>query len=155
MKLVNYFHKLEVNFLFNKSDWISQTNHYRLKLFSEDNPKINLDKLKVLPNYPPKSWAQVYKPRERPTVLKIIYIGSLSFEGTYIQEFCHWINSQTDVVFDIFSYNVHEDVKQFFNQFQTSKINFFENGIEYENIANILSSYDVGVIFMDTDRLTQ
>lgn len=147
MKLVKYYHKLEVNYLYSKAIWISQTNSYRLKMYLNDNPKINPKKLKVLPNYPPKNWKiENVSPSRKSEVINIIYIGSLSFEGTYIHEFCNWINSQQNVVFDVYSYNIHEDVKLFLNRINSENINFYEKGIDYQDIPDLLKKYDIGVI---------
>jgi hypothetical protein len=60
MKLVNWYHRLEVNFLYERAEWISQTNHYRNELFAKDHPLISTKKLEVLRNFPPKKWAELY-----------------------------------------------------------------------------------------------
>jgi len=146
MKLVRYFHKLELDYLYDKAIWISQTNKSRLKIFSQDNFTINANKLKVLPNYPPKSWSINKNQEKKSDKIRLVYIGSLSFEGTFISEFCNWVSTQNNFIFDVYSYNIHDEVRSFLNQFDDGKINFYEDGVDYQEIPNLLKKYDVGII---------
>ncbi len=172
MKTVRYYHTLEKKWLYKKATWISQTNKDRLQFFHQDHPELKKEQLHVMPNYPPESWrkeqgkwrkevlgfgndkfpknkklrAKNYEPRtENP--IKIIYVGSLSFQATYLKEICKWILSQNGkVLFDIYAYNLYQDVKQYLNDLNSPYINFFEEGIEYNAQPKLLSQYDVGLI---------
>ncbi|MFV9483998.1 hypothetical protein ACNI3T_09175 [Christiangramia sp. ASW11-125] len=146
MKIVKYFHKLEKRQLYPHADWISQTNSNRLDLFSKDHPGVSPNKLQILPNYPPKNWQRQNENKTEFQRKKIVYIGSLAFESTYIRELCDWIVSQEKYSLDIYSYNLHNDVKQYFKQLKSEKVTFHEGGIEYEEVPNILSNYGIGVI---------
>jgi len=146
MKLVKYFHKLERSYLYDRAVWISQTNQHRLKMFRDDNPKNKFQKLHVLPNYPPKNWRVSKGLKKESDKIRVVYVGSLSFEGTLIQEFCLWVNSQSHIIFDIYSYNLHSEVRSFLNEFKGGQINFYDGGIDYQEIPKVLKQYDVGVI---------
>jgi len=145
MKLVSNFHKHEKSFLYTYATWISQTNHHRLRLFHKDNQNIKSNILKIMPNYPPKSWGNE-NTRTKKSYNRIVYIGSLSFESTYIKEFCYWILNQEYFIFEIYAYNLHNDVKEYLNKVQNSKITFHNGGIEYDEIPLKLKEFDIGII---------
>jgi hypothetical protein len=148
MKLVRLYHTYEKNFLYKKAKWISQTNEDRVRLFLKNNPEILKNKMKILPNFPPKSWQNIQKTKKTDySVLKIVYVGSLSLGATYIKEFCEWVISQKGkVIFDIYAFNIDKTTTRYLNLLKVQHINFFENGIEYDNLPRILSNYDIGVI---------
>ena len=83
MQLVKIYHDDEKNFLYQKAHWISQTNKERIDLFLKDNPEVNGEKMRILPNYPPDSWSKIAKShRKENKRLNTVYIGSLSLEST-------------------------------------------------------------------------
>ncbi len=152
MKLTKFFHKLEIKWLYNKAIWISQTNDDRNKLFEKDYPFISKNKLKIMPNYPPKEWSNNINQKYQKEIsitnpLKLVYVGSLSFEATYIKEVCEWvIKNKGLVTLDVFSYNLHDDIRNYFSYLKSDFINFNVEGIEYSNIKNKLLEFDVGLI---------
>jgi hypothetical protein len=150
MKQVRYFHKLETSWLYPRAVWISQTNEDRLNFFYKDHPNLKKEILKVMPNYPPKEWVShtTYQIPQFPKIpLRIIYIGSLSFQSTYLKEFCEWIIYQKGKIrFDIYSYNLQKDVIQYLTHLSCPFINFFNEGIEYRKQPTILANYHVGMI---------
>lgn len=150
MKLVKYYHRLEKKWLFPNATWISQTNQDRLKLFHNDHPAISNEVLRVMPNYPPKSWKNSDVNHDQVTPnqpLRIVHIGSLSFHNTYIREFVNWVLQQNvKIQFDVYSYNLASDVKIFLKKHQGNSINFIEEGIEYYHQPALLKNYDVAVI---------
>jgi len=151
MKQVKYFHKLEKKLLYKKATWISQTNETRLKLFHNDHPYIKSEVLKIMPNYPPRSWQSQIANRKsqiaNQTSQRLVYIGSLSLKNTYIKELCEWVIQQNgEVLFDIYSYNLDNETLTFLNNLKSDFISFFKNGIEYNNIPKVLGNYNVGVI---------
>ncbi len=174
MKTVRFYHTLEKKWLYKKAKWISQTNKDRLQFFHQDHPSLRKEQLHVIPNYPPEKW-RMEKGKRRMEVLgfgnykfpkniklpsknyeqrtenlnpiKIIYVGSLSFQATYLKEVCEWVLSlQGKIIFDIYAYNLYHDVKQYLNDLNSSYVNFFEEGIEYNDQPKLLSQYDVGLI---------
>src|SRR5690554_4969697 len=98
MYQVRYFHRLEKKWIYPHAVWNSQTNDDRLNFFLNDNPTTRAESLRVMPNYPPNSWQFKVKDsstksikNKKSTTLKVVYIGSLSFQNTYIKEFCDWV----------------------------------------------------------------
>lgn len=148
MRLVYQYHNLEKKLLYKKACWISQTNEDRINLFLKDNSSIGRAKMKVLPNYPPMAWSEFFnadKSTNQP--LKTVYIGSLSLESTYIKEYCEWIISQKGkVLFDIYAFNLHEDTVMYLSHLNSQYIRFYQKGIEYDAIPQLLGHYDIGLI---------
>lgn len=147
-KYIKYVHRLERNKLFKKAIWISQTNDSRVSLFLKDNPVLKRQKMYVLPNYPRKNWNKVKKyQKEKRDYLRIVYVGSLSIESTYIKEFCDWVIAQKGkVIYDIYSYNLHNDTLKYLNELGCNYINFYDKGIDYKKLPELFCKYDVGVI---------
>lgn len=152
MKQVRYFHQLEKKWLYPQAVWNSQTNSDRLRLFSNDHPTLNPETLRVIPNYPPKKWKQEIVPdakkeEKSDNSLKLVYVGSLSFQSTYLKELCEWVLSQQgNVQFDVYAFNLYEDVKNYLKGLNSPFINYFEQGVEYNEQPRVLSQYDVGLI---------
>jgi hypothetical protein len=150
MKQVKYFHKLEKKWLYPKAIWNSQTNPDRLKFFHNDHPTLSEETLKVMPNYPPKRWQKSTTPKEKANTsspLKMVYVGSISFQSTYIRELCEWVVAQKGkILFDIYAYNLYEDVKEYLNQLNSDAVNFYHQGVEYDQLPDVLNNYHVGLI---------
>ncbi|WP_289055254.1 hypothetical protein [Carboxylicivirga marina] len=161
MKQVQYFHRLEKKWLYPRAQWISQTNNDRLQFFHNDHPYIKEEQLRVMPNYPSKDWLKVkgegYKEKgtkltPTPSTLnlkpvKLVYVGSLSFQSTYLRELCEWVlNQNGQVLFDIYAYNLYEDVKSYLKGLNSAWVNYYEQGVEYNEQPKLLAQYDVGLI---------
>ncbi|MCK0123642.1 hypothetical protein MWU76_04460 [Gelidibacter sp. F2691] len=149
MRFVKMYHQYEKKFLYNKAHWISHTNQQRVDLFLKDIPEVDINKMKVIPNYPPCSWiidkqAETVLDKE---VLHTVYIGSLSLSNTYIKEYCDWVLTQNGrITFDIYSFNLHSDTHHYLDSLNSEHIRFYSEGVEYQNIPTILSEYQVGLI---------
>lgn len=176
MRLVRFYHWLEKRHLFNRAEWISHTNPRRLELFHSDHPSITSEKLKVLANYPPASWQkrsqqtscnsntedQEYNNFQQ---LKLVYVGSVSLHDTFIQPLVDWIINRADnqVTLDVYAYNTDEKTKTFLKDVTSSitdvhvnepssdseagqRIRYFQQGIDYNDLPEVLAQYDVGVI---------
>lgn len=138
---------LERNFLFKKAKWISQTNEKRRLLFSQDFPNLNPDKIKVVPNYPPKRWLLNTNNHNTPQkIVRFVYIGTLSINYTFIKEFCEWIKVNRNASLDIYSYNLDADALSYLQSNQRKNIKFHNEGIEYDQIPMVLNNYDIGLI---------
>jgi hypothetical protein len=152
MALVSLYYKYEKRFLWQKADWISHTNSFRLDLFKAEHQSLEHSKLHVLSNFPPESWSSVVEAKtsnnlEENNILKIVYIGSLSLEHTYIEEFCIWVIAQKGrVVFDIYAFNCSSSLINYLKRLNSKYINFNEDGVEYNEIPNLLANYNIGVI---------
>lgn len=147
MRLLRIYHLLEVKYLFPYAAWISQTNERRLAMFQSDYPQTNSENMFVVPNYPPAFWNKSKTLQIPGSIIKVVYIGSISLEKTYIREFCEWvIRLKGKVNFDIYAYNLSNDARQYLSSLGNKNIDFVEGGIEYDQIPNLLRQYDVGVI---------
>ena len=149
MKLVRYYHELEKKFLYKRASWISQTNKDRLHMFASDHPKLPSGILKVVPNYPPQDWLRhtnLIKP-DGHTVIKTVYVGSLSLKDTFIKEYCDWVLKQNGkVYFHIYAYNLHDDTIDYLKSLNTDYIVFYTKGVEYNKMPALLADYDIGLI---------
>jgi hypothetical protein len=144
MLLTKICHKLEKSF-YSLFDWISHTNTVRLEMFVKDNPDIKYNKLKVLPNYPPKSW-QISERLIASFPVRVVYIGALGLSTMYTKEFCEWVAGLNgEVEFDIYSYNFEDGVQDFLSNLNSPYIHL-KRGINYSQIPEVLSNYHVGVI---------
>lgn len=147
MSLIKFFNKREVNYLFRKACWISQTNQSRLDLFAEDYPWVEKDKLKTLANFPPKSWRSYYSKRNDESKIKLLYIGALSFENTYIEEIIEFVRDNAELLeLDIYSYNLKDNVKNYLNALNLRNVRCHLDGVEYNQIPVISSNYNVGLV---------
>jgi len=144
MTLTRYFHRLE-NYLYQKSEWISHTNKYRMELFRQDNCQKILSPTFIFPNYPPKKWYRTPKMILN-WPLKIVYIGSLSLTTMYSKEFTDWVISQNgNAQFDLYSYNCDDDARRYFKALNSKFVNLLD-GLDYNQLPAVLNTYDVGVI---------
>jgi hypothetical protein len=147
MQIVKWYHKFEITYLFKKAKWISHTNSDRIKLFLSDNPSVEENKMRILTNYPPKNWSKFKKEKLVKDCIKTVYVGALSLSDTYIENYCNWVISKNgQVLFDIYSYNLHDDTKTYLKSLNTDYITYHEKGVEYEDLPEILSQYDIGLI---------
>lgn len=143
----SFCHHKERKFIYSIMDWYSQCNAKRMELFQR-NCNLGPEKAHILPNYPPMSWRSYCKERHilnQP--IRIIYIGSLSIENTYVCEFAEFIEqSGGKLIWDIFSYNFAKNVQTFFRKKHFKYTHIYEEGIDYDTIPQKFDSYDVGVI---------
>ncbi|MCK0123643.1 hypothetical protein MWU76_04465 [Gelidibacter sp. F2691] len=149
MRLVKVYHSYEKKYLYKRALWISHTNQQRIDLFLNDIPDVDPLKMQVVPNYPPGSWLQkgnVHRVNGD-SILRTVYVGSLSLRDTYIKEYCEWVLKQHGMVtFDIYSFNLHDDTYKYLESLDSEYIRFYSKGVEYNEIPEILSNSHVGVI---------
>lgn len=144
MKLARYFHKCE-KWLYPKSSWISHTNEFRMQHFVDDNLPIKIEHKHVLPNYPPRYWHAM--PKAQPgNPIKIVYVGALSLETMFLNEFANWVVGQKGkVVWDIYSQNITTDAKIFLQTLPSNLIRL-NNSVAYNKLPIILKGFDIGVV---------
>ena len=147
MRLVKYYHQLEIKILFKRANWISQTNIDRVKMFREDYNFLNNDKLNIFPNYPPKKWHTKSDSNKLIVPLRTVYIGTLSLDYAYIREYCDWVDKmQGKILFHVYGYNYNIETLNYLQSLSSPYIVFFEGGIEYDEIPKTLRDYDFGLI---------
>lgn len=149
MRLPKLAHGCERHSLFADAAWISQTNENRRELFLEDHPAIDAAKVHVMPNYPPRSWADTENLawRDGSDPLRLVYVGSLSREDTYIEPVIEWIRS-TDhpVTLDIHGYNVSKDTHEWLESLRSDRLRYDSRGVPYDDLPEILATYHAGLI---------
>lgn len=135
--------------IFSKAIWISHTNADRMRFFLEDE-NLNLEKqvANILPNYPPESWLKVREDKagiDKKTT-KLVYVGSMGFDTTYIREVCDWvIKSDGRFSLDVYSYQMEDAVRNYFDSLNSTSIQLHPP-INYVDIPNVIKSFDVGLI---------
>lgn len=146
---LNYF--LEKRYL-RKFEWISHTNSKRMELFLNDLNKKEMLKTQIMPNYPTNSWIDearsffIKTPNLPTQKIKLLYIGALSFEDTYIQEICEFVLANEELYhFTIYSISYTNDVIEYLKKINNTSISF-KGSINYAKIPSVLSENNIGII---------
>lgn len=141
---------LEQSYLFPKAEWISQTNPDRLSLAKKDNPSVPDKAWHVLPNYPPKDWVKNFpltNSTKEGNLTRLIYVGSASFEDTYIEEIVRWVAAYPrELSLHICGYNVAAEVWEWLDREQFSNVSFNSDGYNYADLPQILEGFDIGLV---------
>ncbi|WP_309400636.1 hypothetical protein [Cerasicoccus maritimus] len=147
MRLVKWAHAAERKALFNRAEWISQTNDNRLQFFQKDNPAIDGEKLHSWPNFPPISWRIKRSNHPQNKRLKLLYLGSASFHDTYIREVAEWAaHFPEQLSLTISGFNVDQAVWDWLDKRNFSNVITNPQGWDYEALPEQLSKYDIGLI---------
>ena len=151
MRLTRIFHWCERKFLHRHAIWISQTNMNRVTFFLQDCPEIASSKMRVLPNYPPVAWRSAQPiswPEYNEQPLKLLYIGALSGEDTYVESVLLWIlsNPGLNVTFDVYCNNMAESAKQLFRRYCDARIRLHEQSVPYFDLSRVIPQFHVGLI---------
>ena len=150
MRLPRLCSRLESSFLFSRATWISQTNADRLRLAKSHHPEIAEAVWQLLPNYPPARWRERVKAKSRNrqgVPLRLIYVGSASFQDTYVEEIVRWTASHRGTVeLHICGYNVAENVWQWLETEPFANVTFDATGFAYDELPDILAGFDVGLV---------
>ncbi|MGI8582083.1 MAG: hypothetical protein ACR2KX_07800 [Chitinophagaceae bacterium] len=144
MKLTRFFYGRE-KWLYSHANWVSHTNEYRLQQFLLDVKPFKVAFPQVLPNYPPESWNKFHEYKIDIPV-RAVYVGALSMDTMYVKEFTEWVIEQNGkVLWDIYSFNITDDAKKYF-QSQRSEWIRLKSGVNYDELPNILKNYEVGIV---------
>jgi hypothetical protein len=132
--------------MLDRSISISHTNDDRINLFKQDNIDKHLHHLTRLPNFPPESWYRQSVKREKASITRFVYIGSLSLEALYIKQFAQWVKEENGgAELDIYSNNYKEDVIDYLKELNCKCIKF-KGEVNYYSLPDLLPKYDVGLI---------
>lgn len=131
--------------MYQKFRWISQTNEDRMDLFIKLNGlSKSSKKLKILPNYPPSSWIEKEKnTTKKDGILKLLYIGSLSLNGTYVLDVLSHFGSNPNFSIDFYSHHITNEVKSAIIKHSNCNI---KGTINYHEIPKLKGNYDVGLV---------
>ena len=148
----SYFKYLLIKEAYNlkKATWISHTNKDRMRLFQQDYPFVRKEQCHILPNYPPTDWAarsqQIRANRQITTVKRMVYVGALGLDTTYIKEIAAWIEEQKGAyTLDIYSDNIDKCVLDFLYNLKSSYI-LIHKAIPYFKLPEQLATYDIGLV---------
>lgn len=148
MKLARYFHQKE-KWLYERADWISHTNRFRLEKFINDENLLDLPRqvFHVMPNFPPESWKNAQKSmKSNSNKKKIIYAGyGLSFDTMFVREIFDWIKERSDVSLDFYLHKRDRQIERYVAELDILNIHFFE-ALPYAGLPEILGNYDIGLI---------
>lgn len=144
MKLARYFHRCE-KWLLSRAEWVSQTNTSRMEKFKADLDPVQIRHPFIMPNYPPRHWFTEPK-ATLDLPLRIVYVGSVGLESTYVREFAKWVVAQKGKVhWDIYSFNCTEEAKIYLVSLRSEWVKI-KKGVDYKNLPAVLRGYDVGVV---------
>jgi hypothetical protein len=147
MWMVKMLHRIEkINLP--KVNWLSHTNVDRLSLFLQDVNQADQLRpvVKIVPNFPPKSWKDSFLLNKyQGNVVQIIYVGfSLEKATSYLEEFSLWISRHKNVVLDLYLHQSNRYVEGVQKKYP-HQINI-KPSVSYRKLPTILKDYDVGVI---------
>ena len=151
MRIARIGHYFERRSLFTRARWVSQTNGERMRLLRLDVPGLTDEQTRVMPNYPPKAWIEQCrsdrKNRQGDT-LRLVYVGSLSLEDTFIGPLVNWLVAHPDagLTLDIFTNNCKQQTLQFLRAAAGTTVRLHESGVDYQQIPDVLADFDVGVV---------
>jgi hypothetical protein len=136
--------------LLKKAIWISHTNEDRMQLFQQDYPFLSKDQCHILPNYPPADWAiraqQIRAYRQVSAVKRMVYVGAIGLNSTYIREIAAWLKEQKGAyTLDIYSGNMDRAVLDFLHNLKSSYI-LIHKEIPYFDLPEKLANYDIGLV---------
>ena len=141
---------IKENALLKKAIWISHTNEDRMHFFQQDFPFVSKDQCYILPNYPPTNWAirakLIRANRQVSAIKRMVYVGALGLDSTYIKELAAWIEDQKGTyTLDIYSSNIDKDVLIFLHNLKSSYI-LIHKTIPYYELPAQLANYDIGLV---------
>jgi hypothetical protein len=148
--------KLEDRHLLPAATWISQTNAERLRRFRLDRGLPESDRLRVLPNHPPRSWSRTVNRawRNPAPPWRLVYIGSLSLRDTYLAEVLHWVAGRPDEYsLDLYALHPPQDVIRFIEALGAPNIGFHPEGVAYDDLPKTLAEYHIGLILYKGNTL--
>lgn len=148
MWLVRMMHRMETKMYPTSYKWISHTNQVRMEQFKKDHdlPNVNPGIFHIMPNYPPKSWANYQSDFMLSDKIRLVFVGSLGFENMYLKEIVNWITLNKDrISLDFYSYNIDQKAQKFLNSVPHDSIQFHE-GCSYNELPSVLKKYDVGLV---------
>lgn len=135
--------------LLKNARWISQTNAQRLSFFSDENPRINKNVFKVMPNYPRKNWVgEIPQKKDNKDFEKIhfIHVGAIGMDSHHTQQFIEWLMMQNgSATLTFVSQNLDSNVNDYLTTLNSSWISVLPP-IEYSELPKLISNYHIGLV---------
>jgi hypothetical protein len=137
-------------YLLQQADWVSHTNEDRMRLFRKDYPFLLDFQCHIFPNYPPADWSiraqHVRVNRAARNIIKLIYVGALGLQTTYIKELAEWIHEQQGKYsLDIYTDNIEQEVIELLQKLNSAFIKL-KPAIPYFDLPEVIAKYDVGMV---------
>ena len=137
-------------YLLQKADWVSHTNEDRMRLFRIDYPFLQDKQCHIFPNYPPTAWSirvqHLIANRAASDIVKLVYVGALGLQTTYIQELAEWIQEQHGKYsLDIYTDNIELEARHMLMSINSPYINL-KAPIMYFELPDVLANYDIGLV---------
>ncbi len=148
MQIVRWNHLIEVK-NYPKFSWISHTNNKRLQLFKIDYPQILDDVFQVIPNYPLLNWGCekneiVTKININSKPIRLVYIGAVSIEDTYIVEIIQFLSANPDKYdLEIFSLQFPIELRELIENMKNVR---YSGSLNYKDVPRVLRGKDIGLI---------
>jgi hypothetical protein len=154
-------HHFEKNDLFKRAEWVSQTNETRLRMMQADCAAVTAAKARVWPNYPPREWVargqgvdHARQSKRETATLRLVCVGSLSFEDTFIREVCQWVAARPDQVsLHLCGHNVRPDVWEWIESLKAPHISTQPAGCDYDALPDLLTQFDVALVLYKGNTL--
>jgi hypothetical protein len=132
-----------------KTIWLSHTNNDRLNNYICQNAQVKILNPKIFPNFPSNSWTNqtVDKNLSRAgSKLKIVYVGSLGFETTFILDFLGWLFVNKDYCeLTIYPQSMDKGLIEIIQSLNYSNL-YIENNISYYDLPGKLIEFQVGLV---------
>lgn len=148
MLLVKAMHKQEAKMYPHSYHWISQTNEVRLQKMISDNHLESIDQsvFHTMPNYPSKFWSKNKTCHRVSKKIRLVYVGSLGYDTTYLKELTQWVvKNKAQVTLDLYSHNIDKKASAFLGSFQANDVQF-HSAVNYPELPEVLANYDVGLV---------
>jgi hypothetical protein len=146
--------------LFERAEWVSQTNATRLRLLMADCPAVTGAKGRLWPNHPPGEWANrarvalANQASQAASPLRLVCVGSLSFEDAFIREVAEWVAARSgEVSLHVCGHNVRPDVWQWLAGLGASNITCQPTGCDYADLPELLVGFDVALVLYKGNTL--
>ncbi len=158
MRLLAAAQRIEQDSLLAGARWVSQTNATRMQLMLSTHPKIVPATAHVLPNYPPSEWVaaaarQPSRARANDRT-RLVYVGSASFEDTFIREAAQWVAANPErLSLHVVGNNVARDVWDWLSSLRATNITTDPGGIDYPDLPALLAQHDVGLVLYKGNTL--
>jgi hypothetical protein len=157
MRLLRTARRLEQDSLLRRAVWVSQTNESRLRMMIATHPRMRNETGRILPNYPPAEWnarGSNVSQAGQTDVTRLVYLGSASFEDTFIREIAAWVSERpADFSMHVVGDNVSPDVWRWLDSLGAPNITTERRGRAYRDIPELLAQFDAGLVLYKGNTL--
>lgn len=138
--------------LFPVAEWVSQTNDDRLRLLRGQFPELDGRVCRVWPNHPPASWVQAaatLRAEQAPAkgMLRLICVGSLSFEDCFVREIVEWVAARPGAVcLHLCGHNIKPEVRDWVAGLGAENVSIDAGGLAYNELPALLVQFDAALV---------